>query len=249
MKQSRTMSIPVLPGSDAEQAGNADSDDLQLKSIQRELWRRLHDRFKRSFEQRLFAHIDQMIEDYYPGYCSNDGKVVDRRLAQRIGIDPAIISRLRAGDGNAMTRMSQFLALMNLCGVNWCECAFMPPQQAVLDAVTHIFPLAQEYVGTSEADSPNDEQVLVLYFASRQGLLAVDGNLEREQCEKVIELVAAAECDAQDEPVPLIPQPRIRTCTEVHAVIEVHEKAWRLLLDTFPFLGKPTRDGHSWGIF
>jgi hypothetical protein len=235
---------------------NSAPTETSPKNLQKILWDHLHERLKTSFEQRLLDHIDQTIQQFYPGYCSNDGRVIDRRLAQRIGVNPAMLSRLRAGDGSAMTKLAHFLALMNLCGIHWYEGGFLPPQKVVLDALTHLFPTAQRLLGIHAAP-PNGEQILVLYFASRIQLESCSHKLQtpdsddvrRNQCDRVIDMVASAECDGPDESAPLIENPRETCPSRIMQIVETHSPVWNLLLDTFPFLGKPNRKGESWGMF
>lgn len=138
------------------------------RDVSRKLWAELHEQLKRRFEQTLFAYTENLISKNFPSYCSSDGRLIDRRLAKRIGVDPALICRLRAEDSGALNRLAHFLAMMNLCGVSWDEVGFPSPQEAVLDAIVKLFPIAEGLLGLGPT---NDAASAVPNASPRENLL------------------------------------------------------------------------------
>ena len=240
---------------DASPLVERSSDDCSLTKVQARLWSSLQERIRKTHQRQLLSAVDDTIRQYYPSYCSNEGRIVDRRLAKRVGISPGTISRMRGEGEGTMTRLTHFLSMMYLCGISWEEAGFMRPQQAVLDGMAHCFPIAQAYLGEDIGTTPSTEQVLLLYLASNTKdweeifRERVNGNDTFVACcEELVYAVSTFEIDTEHDPIRVVPTPIETTPQRIERVWERYGDTWKLLRDTFPFLGKPDAKGNSWGI-
>lgn len=241
----------------ADSRRNSDADP------QRRLWSAFHDSLKNTFEKRLLAYVDEMIVKNYPAYCTREGRVIDKRLANRIGVNRSMLSRARSSPDGAFSRLGHFLALLNLCGIHFSEVSFPPPQLAVLQGLRDVFPLAQKTCGQADTPPPGDEELLVLYFCFnltswRQAKLSGNRAQLTQAAQSVCELVATSDCDnGQSDSMRLVPNPRL---TAVDDILDVDSRlgdTWRLLRDTFPFLRTTCSDPRlrrrvaplEWGVF
>lgn len=225
------------------------------QEIQNLLWTALQDHIRSKFEQQLLDYVDHTIETAHPNYCSAEGRVIDRRIALRVGMSPGTISRIRNNENSGMTRLAHFLCMMNLCGISWQEIGFPQPQEVVLNAIGAIFPLAQELAeGAEEPVAPTDEALLLMYFASRmedweeafENRIAAPAMYEAA-CRRLCRTVRNYDIESDHEPIRLIANPKIKTADEVTEQMQLYGQTWQFLLDTFPFLGECSE--RSWGCF
>lgn len=246
--------MPAITEIQSEKEGNL----VVSRDIQRLLWTEVQESLKRRFEQQLFGYIQETIEKDFPSYCSGDGKLVDRRLAKRIGVDPALICRLRGEDAGALNRFAHFLALMNLCGVEWDEVGFPSPQVAVIDAMIDLFPIAERALGVTENEKPSREEILLLYFAKNSAVWksSYDRRSSAQEpfeveCEKIFILVACADSGADDSSGPLVAEQKIEDHRALEELVNQRWAIWSVFHETFPFLGKPLdkKAESGWGIF
>lgn len=246
---------PVIKVTNGETQKKADSDCI--KKIRRHLWECLHEHIRSRYEQRILDYLDQSIQQSHPSYCSVDGKVIDRRLANRIGVSPGTLSRIRNGDAS-LTRLSHFLCMLNLCGIGWHEIGFPQPQELVLEAIGAIFPIAQKLLSDRSCKAPSDEVILLLYFAScMPNWDSVYANRDAnrrefaECCENIFLSIKNYDVETDGEPVRLVLQPVIKTQKQVVQLIQRYWPTWSFLMSTFPFLRGSAGDakGDAWGCF
>ena len=235
--------------------GTVACSEERKQDIQNKLWASLQDHVRHRFEQQLLDYVDQTIETAHPSYCSTEGRVIDRRLALRVGMSPGTISRIRNNENSGMTRLSHFLCMMNLCGISWQEIGFPQPQEVVLNAIGAVFPLAQDLLDPGHGiQPPDDETLLLLYFAMRKEdweETYQNRYLRHDAfefvCRQLCRCIKTYDIEADQEPIRLIANPKIRSAEDIVEKIELYGSTWKFLMETFPFLGSYSEK--SWGCF
>lgn len=233
----------------------AEAGPIERKQdIQTQLWTALQDHVRNKFEQQLLDYVDHTIEKSHPSYCSAEGRVIDRRIALRVGMSPGTISRIRNNENAGMTRLAHFLCMMNLCGISWQEIGFPQPQEVVLNALGGIFPLAQELLNEEQHPAPSDEAMLLLYFAARMedweeayNNRLGDPAAYDAACRRLCRTVRNYDIETDHEPIRLIADPKLKTSQAVTEQMQKFGRTWKFLMETFPFLGECNEK--SWGCF